>query len=74
MTLIGGLIGVISGVLLALVISISVNYFGYDWQFIVTPVSVFVSTLMAIGVGLIFGIWPANRASKLNPIQALRHE
>ncbi len=74
MTLIGGLIGVISGVLLALVISILVNYLGYDWQFIVTPVSVFVSTLMAIGVGLVFGLWPANSASKLNPIQALRHE
>jgi len=74
MTLIGGLIGVISGVVIALVISISVNYFGYDWQFIITPTSIIVSTLMAIGVGLVFGLWPANRASKLNPIEALRYE
>ena len=35
---------------------------------------IIVSTLMAISVGLIFGLWPANRASKLRPIEALRHE
>ncbi len=74
MTLIGGLIGIVMGILIAWVITIGVNYFGYDWKFIVTPLSVFISTLMAISVGLLFGLWPANRASKLNPIQALRHE
>jgi len=74
MTLIGGLIGIIVGIAIAWVITLGVNYFGYDWQFIVTPLSVFISTLMAISVGLVFGLWPANRASKLNPIQALRYE
>ena len=74
MTLIGGIIGIIFGILISLVISIGVNYFGYEWQFIVTPVSVFVSTFMAISVGIIFGLWPANRASKLSPIEALRYE
>ncbi|MFH1551906.1 MAG: ABC transporter permease [bacterium] len=74
MTLIGGIFGIILGVLIALGISIGVNYFGYEWRFIITPLSVFVSTLMAISVGLIFGLWPANRASKLNPIEALRYE
>jgi len=74
MTLIGGVIGIILGILISLVVSIGVNYFGYDWQFIVTPLSIFVSTTMAISVGLVFGLWPANRASKLNSIQALRYE
>jgi len=74
MTLIGGIIGIILGIIIALVVTIGVNYFGYDWRFIVTPFSIFVSTFMAIGVGLVFGLWPANRASKLNPIQALRYE
>jgi len=74
MTLIGGLIGIIIGVLIALVISVGVNYFDYDWQFIVTPLSVIVSTLMAISVGLLFGLWPANRASKLSPTEAMRYE
>ncbi|MFH1461145.1 MAG: ABC transporter permease [Patescibacteria group bacterium] len=74
MTLVGGLIGVILGIIIALAITIGVNYFGYDWNFIVTPLSIVVSTLMAISVGLVFGLWPANRASKLNPIEALRYE
>lgn len=74
MTLIGGLIGIVMGVLIALAISVGVNYFDYDWQFIVTPLSVIVSTLMAISVGLLFGLWPANRASKLNPVEAMRYE
>ena len=74
MTLIGGLIGIITGILIAFAITIGVNYFGYDWKFIITPVSVIVSVIMAISVGIIFGIWPANRASKLNPIKALRYE
>lgn len=74
MTLIGGLIGIAVGILIAYVVTVGVNYFGYDWQFIVTPLSVFVSSFMAISIGLIFGLWPANRASKLNPIEALRYE
>jgi len=74
MTLIGGLIGIITGILIAWVVTLGVNYFGYDWKFMVTPLSVFISTIMAIVVGLVFGLWPANRASKMNPIQALRHE
>lgn len=74
LTLLGGIIGIILGILIAFVVTIGVNYFGYDWQFIITPLSVFVSALMAVSVGLVFGLWPANRASKLNPIQALRYE
>jgi len=74
MTLLGGIIGIILGILIAFVVTIGVNYFGYDWQFIITPLSIIVSTLMAASVGLVFGLWPANRASKLNPIEALRYE
>ena len=74
MTLIGGLIGIILGVIIALIISVGVNYFDYDWKFIVTPLSVFVSTFMAVSVGLIFGLWPASRASKLSPTEAMRYE
>ena len=73
-TLIGGVIGIIFGILISLLIFIGVNYFGHDWRFIITPFSIFISTIMAISVGLVFGLWPANRASKLNPIEALRYE
>ncbi len=74
MTLLGGIVGIFLGIIIALVVTIGVNWYGYDWQFIITPLSIFISTLMAISVGLVFGLWPANRASKLNPIEALRYE
>jgi putative ABC transport system permease protein len=40
----------------------------------VTPLSVMVAFSVSAGVGLFFGIYPAFSASRLNPIQALRHE
>ncbi len=74
MTLIGGIFGIILGILIALAISFGVNYYGYNWQFIITPFSIFISVFMAVTVGIVFGLWPASRASKLNPIEALRYE
>jgi len=74
MTLIGGIVGIILGIIISFLIFVGVNYFDYEWRFIVTPFSIFVSTAMAISVGLLFGLWPANRASKLDPIEALRYE
>lgn len=69
LTFIGGLIGVIAGCM----IGWGLAYFGV----IQTKVSLF-SVLLAFGVsaiiGIVFGYWPARRASKLNPIEALRFE
>ncbi|MDD2730655.1 MAG: ABC transporter permease [Candidatus Portnoybacteria bacterium] len=72
MTLIGGLIGIILGILISAVITLGVNSFGYDWQLIVSWPSILTAVAMATGVGLIFGLWPANRASLLSPMEALR--
>jgi putative ABC transport system permease protein len=36
--------------------------------------SIFASLGVAIGVGVVFGLYPAWRASRLDPIEALRHE
>ena len=69
LTFIGGIIGVILGWLISYVIS----YF----TSIQTSISVS-SVLLAFGVsaliGIVFGYYPARRASRLNPIQALRYE
>jgi putative ABC transport system permease protein len=65
--------GGIVGVFLGWIISFAVNYFD------ITSTSVSIgSILLAVGVsagiGIIFGYYPAKRASKLNPIEALRYE
>lgn len=74
MTSLGGLIGVALGASISAAIAAGVNYFGYAWQLIITPISIFWSVFMAAGVGLIFGLWPANRASLMSPMEALRKQ
>ena len=45
-----------------------------DMPFIPSPVIAMVAVLFSIGVGVLFGGLPAHRASRLDPIEALRHE
>ena len=73
-TFIGGLIGVISGSIFAALIAVLVSYFGYDWDLVISPFSVILSFIIAVAIGLVFGIYPANKAAKLNAIEALRYE
>jgi putative ABC transport system permease protein len=67
--LLGGLIGVILGVGSATVLRESM-----DWNTDVSLVSVGLAFVFAAAVGIIFGVWPARRAARLDPILALRYE
>jgi len=69
LTVIGGIIGVIIGYLGSVAIAKVGNW---------SPTVPIYGILLAVGVsglfGLVFGIYPANKASKLSPIEALRYE
>jgi putative ABC transport system permease protein len=67
--MLGGLLGVSIGYVSATLLS---NYF--EWQAYVSLQSVGLASAFSVGVGLFFGIWPARRAARLNPIEALRYE
>jgi len=73
-TLVGGVIGIIFGALVSFVIASGVQFLGYDWSFVVSPFSILLAVVVSMTIGLVFGIYPARKASKLNPIEALRYE
>ena len=73
-TLVGGIIGIIVGILVSLLTSIIINALGYEWQFIISLNSIFVATSVSILIGVIFGLYPARKAAKISPMEALRYE
>ncbi|MDH4028342.1 MAG: FtsX-like permease family protein, partial [Nitrospirota bacterium] len=68
-SLLGGILGIIVGS----VISYSVSYFG-GWDTAITLSSILLAFLFSVIVGLVFGIYPARKASYMDPIEALRYE
>ena len=74
LTLFGGIIGIIVGIGVAYGAALGANYAGFNWAFAIPPSSIFLSVSFSIVVGLFFGIYPARKASKLNPIAAIRKE
>ncbi len=69
LSVIGGLIGIVVGISIAKIVAAYA-----DWPTIVTFYSVLVSTGVSVAVGLLSGLYPAIRASRLQPIDALHHE
>ena len=66
----GGLLGIIAGVGLPL----GVRVFVEEVKIPISWVSIAVAFAVSLVVGLVFGLLPANRASRMNPTQALRYE
>lgn len=66
----GGLLGILAGVSVPLL----VNSLQEEVRVPVSALSVGVAFLVSFGVGIAFGLLPANRASRLNPTEALRYE
>jgi putative ABC transport system permease protein len=69
MTVIGGVLGVAAGIGGARLLTVMVG-----WPTIISLQAIVAAFLFSVAVGLFFGLYPANKASKLNPIEALHYE
>jgi len=69
-SLLGGVAGILMGVAPALL----VRLFAPEFAIPISGISIAVAFTVSLLVGLVFGLLPANRASKLNPTEALRYE
>jgi putative ABC transport system permease protein len=67
---VGGLLGVTIGITLPQIIV----YFFQNQKAIVTVESVLMAFGISVGIGILFGLYPAQRAAAMDPIEALRHE
>ena len=68
-SIVGGLIGIAFGFTLSRVIAAAAG-----WSTVVTATSIGVAFGVSVGIGLVFGIYPAVQAAKLDPIEAIRYE
>jgi putative ABC transport system permease protein len=69
LSLLGGLIGIVLGLGVSALIGRVAG-----WGFAFNPTVVAVAVLFSLAVGVIFGVWPARQAARLDPISALRWE
>jgi putative ABC transport system permease protein len=74
LSLLGGVIGIVLGWLIAFIVGKVAAASGTDFTPLVGLDAILLATIFSAAVGLFFGIYPANRAAGLEPVEALRHE
>jgi ABC-type antimicrobial peptide transport system permease subunit len=70
----GGVVGILLGGFISFLASLVIQGLGYEWQFTLPIQSVFLAVSIAVAIGLIFGMYPASKAGKVSPMEALRYE
>ncbi|HEX9044171.1 MAG TPA: ABC transporter permease [Candidatus Limnocylindrales bacterium] len=68
-SVLGGLIGIVLGVAVSALIGTLAG-----WGFVFNPLTVVVAVGFSLVVGVVFGVWPARQAARLDPIAALHYE
>ena len=74
LTFLGGVVGIALGIGLSFVISLAAASQGFNWVFIIKPMSLVWAVGVSVLIGLSFGLYPAQKAAKMDPIEALRFE
>ncbi len=74
LSLFGGIIGIGLGWLIAFIVEKIALASGTEFNPVIGLNAVLLATIFSTAVGLFFGIYPANRAASLQPVEALRHE
>jgi putative ABC transport system permease protein len=69
LSLLGGFIGIVVG----LAVSAGIGQLA-GWGFHFNPATIAAAVLFSLAVGIVFGVWPARQAARLDPISALRYE
>ncbi|MFZ2975231.1 MAG: ABC transporter permease [Candidatus Moraniibacteriota bacterium] len=70
----GGIIGIIIGIAISFVTAIIIQSLQYVWPFIISWQSILAAIGVSFAIGIIFGIYPAGKASRISPMEALRYE
>ena len=69
LSLVGGAVGIVSGLGASYVITHTLG-----WPVLVSPTAIVAAVIFSMAVGIFFGFYPARKAARLDPIEALRYE
>ena len=77
LTLAGGILGAILGIFMGRGTAALISNFvweGSNWPSVISFGTMVIALLVSVAIGVFFGLYPANKAAKLTPVEALRSD